>query len=98
MNQNSLKSHKFLSQRIRKCYKTLGTSEIISPLSPLSLIRMSYYANVIICEGEGAPLCANKCEFYAEINPIISIIIGNSSTLEVTKCTGCQINIGFGQK
>ena len=32
------KSPKLLCQRVRKsCYKTLGTSEINSPLSPLSL-------------------------------------------------------------
>ena len=40
-NQNLLKSPKFLSQQIRKCYyKTLGTSVINSPLSPLSLSQI----------------------------------------------------------
>ena len=37
-NQNSQKPHKLLSQQIRKrYYKTLGTSEINSPLFSLSL-------------------------------------------------------------
>ena len=36
-NQNSLESPKLFSKRIRKCYcKTLGTSVINNPLSPLS--------------------------------------------------------------
>ena len=44
-----------LSQRIRKCYyKTLGTSVINSPLSPLTLIILSL--NVTIIQQEN--LCA----------------------------------------
>ena len=36
-NQNSIKIPKLLGQRIRKHYKTLGTSVINSPMSPASL-------------------------------------------------------------
>ena len=43
-NQNSLKSPKLLIQRIRNLYyKTLGTSVINSPLSPISLFCFIYY-------------------------------------------------------
>ena len=46
VNQNSQRSPKLLSERIRKhYYKTLGTSVINSPLSPLSLEKLpeEYY-------------------------------------------------------
>ena len=42
-NHNSLKSPKLLSQRIKKLYyKTLGTSAINSPLSPIFLAFNPY--------------------------------------------------------
>ena len=52
-NQNSLKSPKLLIQRIRKSYnKTLETSAINSPLSPLSLVKKT----LCECGSEGTQL------------------------------------------
>ena len=49
--QNSLKSPKLLSQRIRKrYYKTLGTGVINSPMTPPSLRKVSHVNMWIRCE------------------------------------------------
>ena len=52
-NQNSEKSPKLLSLQIRKrCYNTLGTSVINSPMSPPALANAYVLAIVSFCENK----------------------------------------------